>query len=141
MGNLTFKYKGDGGGLFAINFVGILLTYITVGIYFFKYSSEKYNYITRNILLEQDGKIGRLEPKTNGMGMFKLMIGNLFITLFTLGLGTPWAIMRTINFYVNNTTIEGLINFDEIVQTETNRAGATGEGLMDSMDALDLQLI
>jgi len=141
MGNLTFNYKGQGEDLFVINLVGGILSSLTLGIYFFKYQSDKYKYLAGNISLDLDGHTGKLKATTTGFGFFKLMIGNLFIILFSLGLAMPWAIIRTISFYANNSLLESTINFDEILQTESARASATGEGLLDSLDALDIQVI
>jgi len=141
MGNLTFNYRGQGEDLFVVNLKGIILTYITLGIYFFKYQSDRYKYLMGNINLDLGGQTGKVKATTTGFGIFKLAIGNLFIVLFSLGLAMPWAIIRTINFYANNSLLESTINFDEILQTETDRASATGEGLLDSLDALDIQVI
>jgi len=141
LGNLKFIYDGTGAELFYINLKGFILTILTLGIYSFRYQSHKYNYIFGSIRLAQDSNTGRIKTSFTGWRVFKLMIGNIFIVLFTVGLGTPWAIIRSINFFINNTELKSIINFNEIVQTETTQAGTTGEGLMDSMDALDLQLI
>ena len=141
MGNLTFTYRGTGEDLFVLNLKGVILSYMTLGIYYFRFRSHKYNYLAGNVTLIQEGNTGKLDAKTTGMDIFKLMIGNLFIVLLSLGLATPWAIIRTINFYVNATSLQSIINFDEIIQTETTQAGTTGEGLLDSMDALDIQVI
>ena len=54
--------------------------------------------------------------------------------LFTLGLGTPWAIMRTMRFTYNNMDIIGDINADRLQQTEEEYKDATGEDFSDMLD-------
>lgn len=59
------------------------------------------------------------------------MVGNLLLVIFTLGLGTAWAEMRTLRFIWNNIKMEGNINLEEVYQTEDEYNDAFGEDLLD----------
>jgi uncharacterized membrane protein YjgN (DUF898 family) len=134
VGTLQFKFKGDGASYFGINLGGYMLTLITLGIYAFKWQSNMHNFTTNSIELVQDEKRGSFQASTTGWGIFQLMFVNMLILVFSLGLATPWALVRSINYYMDNTVIKGAIDFDAITQSETYTKGAMGEGLMDSLD-------
>jgi uncharacterized membrane protein YjgN (DUF898 family) len=67
-----------------------------------------------------------------------LALGNLFILLFTLGLGWPWTSIRNIRFLFSHLTLEGPLDFASI-QQEVQVASATGEGLADFLN-IDVDL-
>ena len=67
-------------------------------------------------------------------GFFSLIIGNFFIVLFTLGLGLPWAITRSLTFVANNIAIEGHISLDELEQQQEEFTDATGDDMADLLD-------
>lgn len=141
MGSLKFAYTGRGGQYFIKLVIGAILTVITLGFYLFRYRANLHNYILNHIILEQEGNEllkGTLQANTTGWGFFKLMIGNFFIVVFTLGIATPWAIIRHLTYVCNTLIYIGNVDFETIGQTETMQVGATGEGFL---DALDLQII
>jgi uncharacterized membrane protein YjgN (DUF898 family) len=134
VGTLQFKFKGDGVSYFGINLGGYMLSIITLGIYAFKWISNTHNYTTNSIEIVQDEKRGSFHASTTGWGIFKLMFGNMLILIFSLGLAAPWALVRSINYYMDNTIVKGIIDFDAITQSESYTKGTLGEGLIDSLD-------
>jgi len=137
-GNVKFNYQGNGLQLFMIHFRGIFLSIITLGIYFFWYTKSLFNYYIDNIQMEQEDRIIKLESSATGGGFFGVMITNIFIILFTLGLGAPWATVRVMNYILSNINIGEGFNPEILLQTEENYTNALGE---DMMDALDLDLV
>lgn len=133
-GNLTFSYEGDGGAFFVLNLKGYFLSVITLGIYSFWYVKDLFNYYIDNIRMYQDDKKLTFRSNATPGGYFRLIAGNILIILFTLGLGTPWAIVRTLHFVFNNIVIEGALDVNAIRQTEENYQDATGEDLADMID-------
>jgi uncharacterized membrane protein YjgN (DUF898 family) len=137
-GSVYFGYDGEGSSLFWINVKGVLLSFFTFGIYYFWYQTEYFNYFAKHCYLEQDGKRHYLRPQFGGGEFFGLMIVNLFLTLFTFGLGTPWVIVRTAKFVLNNIELPQEVDFNGIAQTEDEYKDATGE---DALDFLDLGIV
>ncbi|WAC11796.1 YjgN family protein [Dyadobacter pollutisoli] len=133
-GNLTFSYEGDGGTFFVLHLKGYFLLVITLGIYSFWYVRDLFNYYIDNIRMYQDDKKLTFRSNATAGGYFKLIVGNILIILFTLGLGTPWAIVRTLNFVFSNIVIEGALDVNAIRQTEESYKDATGEDLADMID-------
>jgi len=64
---------------------------------------------------------------------FGLVVGNSFIELFTLGLGTPWAIQRVLNFMEKYLSVEGAADFAALLQNQMEKP-SYGEGLADAFD-------
>ncbi|MEN9909398.1 MAG: hypothetical protein RLZZ540_2547 [Bacteroidota bacterium] len=133
-GDVEFQYDGDGGDYFALNIKGYLLTIITFGIYGFWWQKELFEYYVNNLSLKRgDAKIHLNSTATAG-GFFKLIVTNILLLVFTLGLGYAWVATRTIKFIFENIEAEGNINLDKLTQTEENYKDATGEDLSDFLN-------
>lgn len=133
-GNIRFNYTGNGLDYFLIILKGYFLTILTLGIYLFWFAKDLFNYYVENIQIEQDGRIIEIESTVSGSGYFKLIIGNLLIIIFSLGLATPWATVRTLRFVYSNILINGELDLDSVNQTEKEYNDATGEDVADMMD-------
>lgn len=138
MGDIEFRHAADGGDFFVLNLKGYFLSIFTLGIYSFWWRDELFKFYIHNTGLEQNGKQARLKATTDGGGFLGLLVGNFFIVLFTLGLGQAWAITRTLRYLLNNTSVIGDVDFDNIVQTEEEFKDAAGE---DALDFFDFDLI
>lgn len=133
-GNLRLGYDGSGTELFIINLKGYFFSIITLGLYYFWYKKEYLNYFANFTYLEQNGKKFHLKGQITGGSFFALSIVNLFLTLFTFGLGLPWVIVRTAKFMINNIELPDAIDFENIQQTEDEFLDATGEDVLDFFD-------
>jgi uncharacterized membrane protein YjgN (DUF898 family) len=133
-GNVKFSYSGKGLEYFILCIKGIFLSLITLGIYSFWFSKDIFNYLINNILLEQDGKLIKLNSKVTAGGMFKLFIINFIIVVFTLGIGFPWVLARSLRYIFSNIEFPDEFNPDAIVQSEENYYGATGSFLLNFLD-------
>ncbi len=133
-GDINFKYDGDGGDYFILNLKGYLLTIFTLGIYMFWWQKDLFEYYINNISLEKEGKTIELESTVTGGGLFKLIIVNLLMLIFTLGLGAAWIEIRTMNYLISNIHLNGSIDLDSISQTEENYKDATGDDIQDILD-------
>jgi uncharacterized membrane protein YjgN (DUF898 family) len=94
----------------------------------------KINYYVNNIKLEQDGREIELRSTVTGSEYFKLVIVNVLIVIFSLGLATPWATVRTLKFIFSNVIIEGDLDLNAVNQTEQAFKDATGEDVADMLD-------
>ncbi len=137
-GDVEFENSSEGTEFFFLNIKGYLLSIITLGIYSFWWQRDIFNYYVDKISMRKGEQKVRCYSTATGGGMFGLLIGNLLIIIFTLGLGVAWAQMRTYRFIWNNVKMEGDINFEEVHQTEEEYKSAFGE---DALDFLDLNAI
>lgn len=133
-GSAQFKWRGDGATYLWMNIAGYFLTIFTLGIYSFWWQKNLFEYYINNLHIERDGTAIAFRSKATGGGFAGLMIVNLLIILFSFGLATPWAIVRTMNFVFENIEIAGDIDVEQIVQTEQDYKDATGEDLADFFD-------
>lgn len=134
LGDVKFQHHADGADFMILNIKGYFLTLITFGIYSFWWTNELLQFYVQNTRLYKNGQKARINTYTDGGGFFGLLVGNFFIVLFTLGLGSAWAITRTFNYILGNSSIEGDIDFDNIAQTEQEYKDAAGEDLLDFFD-------
>ena len=137
-GNIHFRYLGTGDEYFFIMLKGYLLTIITLGVYSFWWARDLYNYYVENLLAYQDEKKISFTSRATPGKYFSLIMGNLAIIVFTLGIGTPWAVVRSMNFMFMNADIHGKFSPEELRQTEKEYKDATAE---DMADMLDIDLI
>jgi len=133
-GNTEFKYEASGLELFIIIIKGYFLTIFTLGIYSFWWQKELFEFQVNNMSLHQGDKQINFKSVATGGGFFKLIMGNVLILIFTLGLGFAWVEVRYLNFICNMIKMEGDIDLDKITQTEENYTNATGEEMADFFD-------
>jgi uncharacterized membrane protein YjgN (DUF898 family) len=138
-GNIEFKSNARGSSYFVLILKGYFLSFITLGIYSFWWMSEIFAFYVNNISMHKDDREIRLKSTATGVGFLGLILGNLLIIVFTLGLGFAWTQVRTMNFIANNIELEGNIDLDSISQTEEEFTDATGEDVSDFLD-LDITL-
>jgi uncharacterized membrane protein YjgN (DUF898 family) len=117
-----------------MNIKGYLLTIFTLGIYFFWWQKQSFEFLINNTVLIKDEKIIHLQSKAKVSDFFSLLIINLLIIIFTLGIGYAWVVVRNMNFITNNVELEGNINLDSLIQTQEEYSNATGEDMADMLD-------
>jgi uncharacterized membrane protein YjgN (DUF898 family) len=66
--------------------------------------------------------------------MLKLQIGNALLLLFTLGLGYPVVLHRTMRFYTTHLLATGMLDLAALKQTKLP-ASSFGEGMFQALDA------
>jgi uncharacterized membrane protein YjgN (DUF898 family) len=133
-GNAQFKYNGKGGDYFVLNLVGYLLTILTLGIYGFWWQKSLFDYYINNLSIESGEQQIQFKSKATGIGFMGLIIVNLLIIIFSLGLATPWAIVRTMNYVFSNIELDGNVDVEQLIQSQENYTDATSEGLADFFD-------
>lgn len=84
--------------------------------------------------IEQNGERYYFAGRLTGSGYFMLIIGNLILSIITLGLATPWVIVRITHFIIRNMEIPADVNFNNIAQTEDEFKDAAGDDLIDFFD-------
>ena len=89
---------------------------------------------TKYLILNKEDKVVILKSKATAGSFFSLLVGNLLIIIFTLGLGFPWTIIRTLEFGPENIIVYGDVNFDTLQQSQTDYSNATGYDIADILD-------
>ncbi|AWG20797.1 hypothetical protein FFWV33_04195 [Flavobacterium faecale] len=133
-GDAEFNYEGDGGDYFILNLKGYLLTLVTLGIYMFWWQKDLFDYYVDNLSIQKGKDSIQFNSTATAGGFFKIIITNLLLVIFTLGLGYAWAATRTMNFIFNNIEAEGDIDLNTLMQTEENYKDATGEDVSDFLN-------
>jgi len=134
VGNASFRYTGDGTEYFLLNLKGIALTIITLGIYIFWWEKDLFSYYVNKLELTQGDKKVEFASTMTGGSFALLLITNMLIFIFTLGIGFAWIQVRTLKFIANNISLSGDYSFDELQQTQQNYTDATGEDIADLLD-------
>ena len=134
-GNLRFNYAGRGLDLLNIYIKGCLLSFVTFGIYLFWLQRDLIRYYIDNLsLVNEKGEKLIFKTQITAWQVAILAITNFLLIVFTLGFGTAWVVIRTMKFIFNNIQIEGNINLEQIIQTNSDYGNATGDDLNDMMD-------
>lgn len=134
MGNASFRYEGNGGDYFILNLKGYFLTIFTLGIYFFWWQKNLFDYFINNLHLSEGEKKVKFTSTATGGDFAALLIVNLLIILFTLGLGYAWVVTRTLVFATNHIQVNGDMRFDELAQTQQDYSDATATDFADLLD-------
>lgn len=133
LGNIRMHFEADGFELFKMMLINILLIVVTLYLYVFRAQSDLYKFMAKNIKFTQGTNIGSVEANTTGMKFFTLMIVNVFLIFITLGLATPWVIVRTTNFYFANTDFNGNIDLNNIEQTMAPSETGLADTFLDTL--------
>ncbi|MBK9275403.1 MAG: DUF898 domain-containing protein [Flavobacteriales bacterium] len=134
-GSSQFAYKGDGLDFFLMNLKGYFLTLFTLGIYGFWWQKDMFHYYVDHLSWTfTDGKRLQFKGTATGGGFFGLIITNVLLVIFTLGIGYAWAEVRTMRYILANITLVGDADLNNVAQTEQEHKGALAEELGDLMD-------
>ncbi len=136
-GEVEFSNNASGLDWFLLNLKGYLFTIITFGIYGFWWQSEIFAFYIDKMKMTKGEQHIKCHSTATGGGFFGLLMVNLLIVIFTLGIGTAWAHMRTQKFIFDNIKMEGDIDISAVTQTEEEYKDALGE---DAMDFFDIDL-
>lgn len=119
-GSLRFSYNGTSKELFKIYIKGFLLGIVTLGIYNIWNFRDLYNYSVEHTLVRKGEQEFNLHSDANTRDVFEFMVGNALLVVLTLGLGTPWAIIRMFRFLVNHCVVPSAFNIDSIEDNEVD---------------------
>jgi uncharacterized membrane protein YjgN (DUF898 family) len=131
MGDAQFSYSGKGGDFFVLNLSGYILTIFTLGIYFFWWQRDLFRFFINNLRMHKGDQMVRFQSTASAGDFFSFIIINLLIVVFTLGLGIPWVIIRSLQFVTEHVQIEGNIDLEELQQQQEDYGDAAGEDVID----------
>lgn len=128
-GNLSFNFTGKGETLFLINLKFLLLFPITLGIYTFWYFKNLLEFYINSIEVIQNGKQTSFKITLKIGDVLQLLVINFLLIILTLGIATPWVIVRTYTFIFNFLEIDSNLDTNAIQQTNYNNN--TNQGFLD----------
>lgn len=134
IGKIRMDFHGDGATYFGINFVGILLSYITLFLYSPIWMKDRFNFTVNHTSLSDGEQTRYLRSSLQGGEAWKTMMLNLVLLIFTAGLAFPWTLMRTMRMYFNNTWMPNEFDWDNLAQSDSNYKDATGDEMADIID-------
>ena len=134
LGKNKFEFKGDGGELFGITLLGVILSYVTLGIYLPFFIKNRINFTIDNTIVNNGEVRKRCLSTLKGKEAFSIMFVNLLLIVFTLGIAFPWVAMRNMKMVLENIVIPNNLDFDNLDQSENNYKNATGDELVDILD-------
>jgi uncharacterized membrane protein YjgN (DUF898 family) len=129
-GDRAFEFDGRAGPLYGRFALAWLLFLPTLGLSYVWYRAHEMRYLWSCTRFEGLG----FAFDVRVLELLGLWLGNALILVLTLGLGAPFAQMRTIGFWCRNLSVSGTADFDAIRQSSL-ALPQTGEGLADAFDA------
>jgi uncharacterized membrane protein YjgN (DUF898 family) len=139
-GSIKLEFKGESFDYFCKLAGGSFLSVITLGIYYFWFQTNLFHFFYGNMFLSVNEQFLKVKTSATAGKYFKLIAGNILITVFTLGLGYPFAKARSMRFICDNVEFYGNIDLDKILQTEEKYSDATGDAESDMGDFFDLDI-
>ena len=117
-------------GLFVICAIVFYLGLALISVVAFApYMAALFRAIANNLELAEL----RFSSEVTAWNYISLWIGNVLIVLFTLGLGFPIAVHRSLKFFANRVSISGELDVGRLQQTTLDRP-RFGEGLLEAFD-------
>lgn len=120
IGNIDFKFTGEGKDVFFINLKGMFLTIITFGIYFHWWVAALNKYHYDHLKMYQGDKEINFSCNLKGSDVFVQNLILMCIVMFTFGLGLPYVILKSNQFFLESLSIEGDIDFNSFDHSESN---------------------
>jgi len=93
--------------------------------------SRQRSYVYENTLL--DNKIA-FESTLTARSFAWVMLSNVFLVLFTLGLAFPWAKVRMAKLMIENTLVDTEVGFDAYLSKKEDEQSSLGEQIGDAFD-------
>ena len=95
---------------------------------------DRFNFFIDNTTVSDGEYEYFLNSNLDAKKVFEVIIINYLITIFTLGLGFPWAYMRLFKMFVDSIEMPAEIDYEYHAQSSQNYTDATGDSLGDVLD-------
>ncbi|MBX3566088.1 MAG: DUF898 domain-containing protein [Sphingomonas sp.] len=109
--------------------IGYFIFFVVLGLIAIVFYAAYFREVVSNLSLADLDF--RFEART--WDWFKLMIGNFFLVVLTLGIGFIFVGYRNWAFFIRHMNAFGTLDLDSFTQSTTRRPGQ-GEGLLDAFD-------
>lgn len=103
---------------------------LLIARFWFGYTAFKQRYLMGHTTFDT----ARFRSTVTANGLLGLNVVNGLLVVFTLGLGIPWAQVRSMRYSIEHLLVEGPLDLAAVEQ-DAHSANATGEALADILDA------
>ena len=124
-----FDSVEPGAGVVLAIFAFILVFYLGLGVIAVAFYAKFYRVAVGSTRL----KDLQFHFSASTMDWFKLLLGDVALVVFTLGIGWIFLSYRHWKFFIQHMEANGEVRLDELTQSTTRTAGH-GEGLLDAFD-------
>lgn len=130
MASLSYTVESS---LFSVAVVIAYISFIAASLFSAAYSySRQRQYLYANTTLD---KAITFKSTVTTKGYFFVLLTNMLLTIFTLGLGLPWAKVRVARYIAENTWIEASnIDMNRYLTQKEQEQSAIGEEVGDVLD-------
>lgn len=128
-GNARFDYDGEGRDLLGTWVICLVLSPFTVGLSLLYFNMLRFNYQWNHTGFQG----ARFVANMQFFDYLILTVTNALLAFCTLGIATPWVILRTVRFQIDAVTLRGEVRMDRIMQ-EYIDASPVGEGVATFLD-------
>lgn len=129
-GSLDFAWRHDAKAYWRLALKGYFLSMLTGGIYYFFWMPKRFGFILDHLSVGGCRFRGKIRPDEFA-GLF---FSNALIVVCTLGIGTAWAVTRTLDFFLSHMELENPSRLEQALQGGRLKAGVTGEALGNALD-------
>ena len=126
---VKFSFDGVGSEYFAICVKGFFLSIITLGIYMPWYFIERMKYRLNHTRI--DNAVFNMEVPGSDFFIYSV-VGYIF-SVATLGLASPWVINRIFKLFIDNLSLNGVIDLSTAIKVEQSES-AFGDDVATSYD-------
>ncbi len=98
----SLDFEGTGGELFVTYLVGMLLVYITLGIYLPWFSVKMSKFFAEGTRVTYQGRMFQGQFHGTGGELFVIMLLHGFLTVITAYIYLPWFLVKQWEFDINN---------------------------------------
>lgn len=132
-GDQNFQFDGDPQELLITYLKGIGLTIITLGFYSFWLQASLVRFYWNHTSVQ--GKRFNADRYT-GDKLFGTFILAYILTVFTIGIGFPWATVFLLRLNIDNIAMVGEPDFTKVKGSFDSGASAFSDGISDAADAI-----
>ncbi|MCB1190523.1 MAG: DUF898 domain-containing protein [Leptospiraceae bacterium] len=132
-GNQNFQFAGNPNDLLKIYLKGFFFTLISFGFYYFWWQASLVRFYWNNMSFQGNSFNAN---RFTGDKLFGTFMIAYFLTVFTIGIGLPWATVFLLRLNIDNIAIVGTPDITSIKGSFDAGASAFSDGLSDAADAI-----
>lgn len=134
-GNIPFKFKPVSKDYAMQWFKGFFLSVFTLGLYTPWFLVNNHKYKIKHL------SVGGAKFKTTATGMAYcgVLTRSFLLVLVTLGLAAPFVFNLHLTFFMNNLSLTGAVDFDQVLQAQKEESSDFADAAADVFD-MDVEL-